>query len=542
MTDGKIRVRGHVSGVMLLVSAVTLAAAVFLAATLPPAAGLRELAPLLAVILVGATVLVALSLVRWHADRGLGRQIGDLVDSSRRAQEVYRLDPLTGTFSRAHFLVTFRSLMNSDPGKSGLALLLIDIDQFKLVNDTFGHDMGDAVLAHVGRILTTRFPGAVAGRLGGDEFALALVGPVSEKTCYWVGERVREALREQTRLLQRTIRTDVTVGIAWAPEHSTSADDLMSRADLALYEAKRAGRRCVRVFDAALMKKRTQAAFIARELRAAVLLDHLELHYQPIVNLPGGEIVALEALVRWRHPVRGLIPPVEFIPVAEESALIELLGEWVLRRACRDAHLWPDAVRIGVNVSPRQVQRPEFAETVLRIVAEEGVDPRRIVLEVTETVLLECTGSHKARLATLRAAGMRLALDDFGAGHSSLRHLREFTFDALKIDRAYVKDLGRAEEDRTFVTAISHIGRGLGVTVVGEGVETQEQMRMLHAAGCTLAQGFYFSKPVPVEQAATLFRRRSDQDEAASPLPPLPRPPLPRPRLPRPRLPRPAAG
>ena len=488
--DGKNRIRGHEAGAMLVVSTIALTSAVLMAWRGPAYGDF-----LLGLIVVSLAVLLVLAFVRLQADHKVGVHIGDLVEKHRRIEELHRVDSLTGALSRAYFLDAFKVQMKGEGGRSGLALLIIDIDRFKWVNDTFGHDMGDAMLAHVGRVLTTRFPGALVGRIGGDEFAIAFAGPVSDKTCRWAGERVLETLREPARLLQRTMQTEATVGVAWAPEHATSSDDLISRADLALYEAKRAGRRCVCTYDAGLMKKQQYDSFITRELRAAILLDHLELHYQPLVNLSDGEIVAVEALARWRHPVRGLIPPSEFIPVAEDSSLIELLGTWVLRRACRDARLWPD-IRIGINVSPKQLQRPEFADSVVDLFAQEGIDPRRFVFEVTENILLESTERHKDQLNRLRSCGVRLSLDDFGTGHSSLGYLREFTFDSLKIDREFVKDLGQSETSRTFVAAIAHIGRGLGMSVVGEGVETEEQAKMLHAAGCSYAQGYFFAVPM----------------------------------------------
>jgi predicted signal transduction protein with EAL and GGDEF domain len=294
------------------------------------------------------------------------------------------------------------------------------------------------------------------------------------------------------------VRLSATIGIALAPADASDAGDLISKADLALYKGKRSGRHAVVEFDADMLGDERHRRFVERELRAALLMDELELHYQPVFNADGRTVKSYEALVRWQHKVRGMIAPGEFIHIAEQSELIDKLGEWVLRRACID--LPALGVSVAVNVSPAQLRRSEFAKRFVAIVAETGTDPRRLIVEVTETVPMTGKGQEQENLDVLRKMGVRIAIDDFGAGHASLQYLRGFAFDIIKIDRTYVSNIVGNRIDSMIVSAICDIARSLPVEVIAEGVETEEQLAVLQRAGCTGLQGFLLGRPQPLSK------------------------------------------
>ncbi|WP_062016147.1 bifunctional diguanylate cyclase/phosphodiesterase [Aureimonas sp. AU4] len=410
-----------------------------------------------------------------------------------QAERMRRLDadPLTGALARGAFMARLRAEIAAG---APLSLLLIDVDHFKSVNDSLGHAAGDAILQRLSEVATRSFPGATLGRLGGDEFALLLgAAPAQAQVA---AERFLAALREPHPLDGRLVGIDVSIGLAAAPDHGSFEDELMLHADLALYESKRRGRGCVTAFDEAMRQDRKQRRFIERELRAAILLDELDLHYQPLVDV-GGTVVGVEGLVRWRHPLRGMIMPGDFIPVAEQSPLIDSLGEWVLRRACRDAAALPGRF-ISLNLSGAQLKRDGFVETVRRVLAETGVAPARFTFEITETVAVSATPGVLARLEALRAMGLRLALDDFGTGNMGLSALRALPVDGIKIDRSYVQAMGSDEIASIVVSALGAIGRARGMPVVAEGIENDAHLAMAKAAGCSLFQGYLIGRPAPL--------------------------------------------
>ncbi len=464
--------------------------------------------PLVIVALLLSAMIFAAGVALFRTGVGeLERQIQGLTAQRDRARIVTTTDPVTGVSPRAHFLMRLEAELGRLAEGERLGLLVIDINRFKWINDTFGHEMGDAMLAHVGRVLSEQPGGTMVGRLGGDEFALTVTSPASLQTLETVAEGLRLTLAQPAPMCNREMRTDVTIGVSLAPDHAGMGAELLTRANLALHEAKRAGRRCTRSFTGALLERRRRRQFIEEELRGAIESGQLEMHYQPLVQLSNGAVHGVEALIRWRHPSRGMIPPCDFIDIAEESTLIEVLGRWILHRVCQDASELPEG-RFGINVSPAQLRRPDFADIVLETLAQHGMRPDSFALEITENLLLEAGGNQVAQLEALRRAGLRVSLDDFGTGHSSLGYLREFPVDSLKIDKTFVHDLEHSDTSRAFVSAITQFGRALNISVIAEGVETQAQEALVRAAGCQVAQGYYYARPLPKDELANYLRTR----------------------------------
>lgn len=405
-------------------------------------------------------------------------------------------DALTGAFSRSYFFETLRTALRHEAAQP-LGYMQVDMDHLKLLNDGNGHAAGDAALVHLTRTIEVLAPGAIIGRLGGDEFGIAFPGHDNKPALRRLGQQILARLAEPAQIAGRTTSLSATIGVAVAPQDACDPDQLVSNADLALYKGKKAGRGQAVAFDADMLGEERQHRFVERELRAALLLNELDLHYQPIYAADGVTLKSVESLVRWPHKVRGMVPPSDFVPVAEQSDLIDKLGDWVLRRACRDLEQLKTPV-ININVSAMQLRRGDFAARFAAILTETGVDGRRIVVEITESVPLTAGAAEKINLDALRSLGIRIAIDDFGAGHASLAYLRGFAFDMIKIDRAYVANLPASRIDMMLVAAICRIGKAMGVDVVAEGVETQEQLGALRTAGCSGLQGYLLGRPAPL--------------------------------------------
>jgi diguanylate cyclase (GGDEF)-like protein len=417
-------------------------------------------------------------------------------------------DPLTRLPNRMLFRDRLdQALARVGSGGEPAALLILDLDHFKDVNDALGHDAGDRLLLQVAQRLQSciRRIDTVA-RLGGDEFAIIQCG-VTVEIAGQLAQRFIDTLAPPFDLDSRRIVVGASVGVTLCTSAgSDSAERYLRDADVALYRAKALGRGRCCFFEESMHEQLLHRRSLEQELRQALHLRQFEVHYQPQMSLFGSRMVGVEALVRWRHPERGLIPPAEFIPIAEESGLIDLLGEEVLRIACREATAWGD-LRVAVNVSPAQLRRPGLDMMVASVLAETGFDPRRLELEMTESVLLNDTEANLTTLRAIKALGVRIAMDDFGTGYSSLGYLRRFVFDKIKIDRSFVRDLGEDEDASVIVNAIVALSHSLGMPVTAEGIETPTQALMLLRAGCDEGQGFFFAAPMAAS-ALTGFRNR----------------------------------
>ncbi|WP_170984854.1 bifunctional diguanylate cyclase/phosphodiesterase [Roseomonas sp. AR75] len=431
-------------------------------------------------------------------------------------------DSLTGLLRRDALLAALeRAATPEGGGGQPFALLALDLDRFKSVNDTLGHAVGDALLRAVGRRIRTAIrDGDAAGRIGGDEFAILMTPPAGEVSASALAARVVELLGRPFLLDGHSVVTGASVGIALYPADAAEPEALLRCADLALYQAKQEGRGDLRRFQPALRARAEERRRTESELRAAIALGQFELHYQPHVELDGGRLAGFEALLRWRHPARGLVAPAEFVPLAEETGLILPIGEWVLRTACREAAGWSDpSLVVAVNVAAAQLARRELEGQVRAALAASGLAPQRLELEVTETALLQDTATAEATCARLRALGVRVSLDDFGTGYSSLTRLRSFPLDRVKIDRSFVSGVATEPESAAIVRAVAALGQSLGLRTTAEGVETPTQRDALSANGCTDAQGYLFSEPVPAASVDALIRRIADgrraQDDKA---------------------------
>jgi predicted signal transduction protein with EAL and GGDEF domain len=347
-------------------------------------------------------------------------------------------------------------------------------------------------------------------RLGGDEFAVIQTAVENTDDVREFVTRLHEAIREPYRLLGHQLSTDASIGIALAPQDGTDLDQLIKNADLAMYAAKADGRRTLRFFEPAMDASAKARLTMEQDLRQALVDGGFEIHYQPVVDLGRDEVTGCEALLRWRHPERGMISPAEFIPVAEDTGLINELGEWVLRTACAEAAAWPDHVRLAVNVSPVQLKCQTMALKIAGALAASGLSPSRLELEITEAVLIRDDETALAILHELRAIGVRIALDDFGTGYSSLSYLKRFPFDKIKIDRCFISDIAEVDGSSAIVQAVVNIAASRNMTTTAEGVETLEQKEILRTLGCTEMQGYLFSAAKPAPEVRQLFGARAE--------------------------------
>ncbi len=409
-------------------------------------------------------------------------------------------DQLTGSANRALLLREMRSRLQDDKGgERTLGILLVDLDEFKAVNDTHGHPFGDALLKAVAhRLREAVGERGLVARIGGDEFAVLAYETRDDEGCERLAEGLLGEIRKPFEIEGFMLSIRPSVGVARAPRDGSDVETLLKNADLALYSAKSAGRDRIGYFEPSLEREIREQRTLKAELAEAIASQQLELHFQPIVEARGGAIVELEALVRWRHPERGMIRPDHFIPLAERTGLIQEIGEFVLSAACRSAAGWPRGIGVAVNLSPAQFGRGNLVALVQRALAESELAPGRLTLEITETALMENLESSREVLRAIREMGVKIALDDFGAGYSSLSYLQSFALDKIKIDRSFVAAMETNARTRDIVALIAAIGRRLGATTVAEGVETQTQLDLVAAAGCETAQGYFFSKPKPI--------------------------------------------
>ncbi len=431
---------------------------------------------------------------------------------AERMQVLARSDVVTGLLNRAglnHHMV--ERLAGLGEGQK-LALFWLDLDKFKEVNDTLGHQLGDKLLAEIASRLQAIAPeSATVARFGGDEFIIACEA-ADRRAVEGFAQQMMDEISRPMRIDGNRLEIATSMGIAVLPDDGEDLDTLMQGADLALYHSKVNGRKQISFFDPSMTRNLMRRREIEAELRLALQRNELSIFFQPIIDLETGRIRAFEALVRWFHPEKGELRPDEFIPVAEETGAIITLGNWITVQAAKAAASWPDDVTIAVNLSPLQIRAPGAALGILNALREARLDPRRLELEITETVLLEHSENTENFIAELGEAGVRFALDDFGTGYSSLGYLNKYPFSKIKVDRSFVSGINAGEKSDAIIRAVSGMGSTLGMEIVAEGLETIEQVNAVRAAGCTLGQGYYFSRAVPDYLATMLLAKEREKD------------------------------
>ena len=425
-------------------------------------------------------------------------------------------DSLTGLPNRALFLdrLEHRLALEKRRHKTSFSVLVLDIDRFKVINDSLGHVRGDELLIEVARRLQSCLrPGDTVARLSGDEFTILLEDVATAADARKVADRLREELRVPFWLGALEVFSGASIGIAHGSATYAHPEDILRDADTALYRAKAQGRgRCIE-FDASMHDRAVELLQLETALRRALERNEFHLHYQPVVSLTSGQITGAEALLRWKHPERGLVPPMEFIPLAEETGLIVEIGAWVLREACRQMKEWQErlgqpGLEIGVNLSSRQFQGPGLVAEVAEVLRATGLSPRSLRLEVTESLLMDKHPNVAQTMTELRAMGVRIDLDDFGTGYSSLSYLHQFPIDTLKIDRSFIHRIGASDDAVEIVNTILALASSLDMEVVAEGVETEQQLELLRKMHCAYAQGYHLSRPVEAPQFESLVGTR----------------------------------
>ena len=436
---------------------------------------------------------------------------------SRMAHMAYH-DALTELPNRAAFLQALEQMIDAcEDTDEEFAVLSLDLDRLKEINDVFGHEVGDKLLIEFSRRLESVISGGVVARLSGDEFGLIIDGlqPDSAKA---LATRLMQSMQTEFMFDGRAVRIGLTIGISVYPRNGRDAETLLTNADAALFRAKTKARGSINFFDMELDQQLRDRRALHQDLSTAIRNGELSLHYQPQARarhkMKSDHVLGFEALARWTHPVRGFVPPGDFIPLAEESGLIVEMGEWILREACREAASWPKDLQISVNLSPAQFMHGDLVGLVHSILIETGLAPGRLELEITEGVLIEDFDRGLSLLRRLKALGVRIAMDDFGSGYSSLTYLQAFPFDKIKIDRSFVTDLATREDSMAIVRAVTGLGKSLGIVTTAEGVETDTQFDLLRREGCTQAQGYLFSPPRPAADVAKMLRRAPERSVA----------------------------
>jgi diguanylate cyclase (GGDEF)-like protein len=438
-------------------------------------------------------------------NRQLEYEIAERQQSEAIVRHMALHDSLTGLANRSQFREQLvRALARIEDSGGNVALLFLDLDQFKLINDTLGHRIGDLLLTAVAQRLKHSITHSDdVARLGGDEFAIIQHAKEGMEEAGLLAERITRAIAHPYEIEGHQLVMSCSIGIALAPNDANDPDLLLADADLALYRAKMEARGSYRFFEAEMNAQAQARRLLEGDLRQALQKGQFELHYQPLRNLSTGAITGFEALVRWNHPNRGLIAPIDFISLAEETGLIIPLGRWVLREACREAKRWPKHIKLSVNLSPMQFRAGTLLKDVMDALAAAALEPQRLELEITETVLLDNNKKTIEVLHELRGMGIRISMDDFGTGYSSLSYLRTFPFDKIKIDQSFIRDLSTNNGSTAIIRAIIGLAGNIGMITTVEGVETEEQLAYLTAEGCTEVQGYLISRPMPAKDVIT---------------------------------------
>jgi diguanylate cyclase (GGDEF)-like protein len=427
-------------------------------------------------------------------------------------------DPLTGLSNRLLFKEQLdAALKDGAETPNSIAVLFVDLDGFKDVNDSLGHSVGDLLLKSIASRIRDVLPAADRiARLGGDEFAILHMDAGQPAAAIALAEKIIEVVSRPTAIEGYDVTVSASVGIAVADLGNATAENILKSADIAMYGAKAAGPGHYRMFDPEMDAAVQSRTALERDMRNGIVHNHFRLFYQPLVNLQTRKVTSFEALMRWQHPDRGLVAPMEFIPLAEETGLIVRLGEWALREACSEAMNWPDDINVSVNLSSVQFSKGDLVATVMNALASSGLPASRLELEITESILLERSEHNVRILDQLHELGVKIALDDFGTGYSSIGYLRSFQFDKLKIDQSFVKDLLADEKSLAIVRAIVGLGMSFGMTTTAEGVETEDQRTCLGHEGCNEVQGYLYSKPLPSDQIVPLLAKLGAQRLASA--------------------------
>jgi diguanylate cyclase (GGDEF)-like protein len=432
--------------------------------------------------------------------------VGKIAEREQRITQLAFNDVLTGLPNRTMFHQQLEHLFRAAEGNGSLfALHCLDLDQFKVINDTLGHPAGDALLVEAGHRVQQAARGHFVARLGGDEFVVLQTVGEDRDAIDRLARDILEAMARPTAIEGNELVPSTSIGIAIAPQDGSDGGTLLRNADLALYRAKEAGRGTFAFFEESLNQRAQQRRQIESDLRLAVERGEFELHYQPLFDLEQNRICSFEALLRWNHPARGMILPGEFIAITEDTGLIVPIGAWVIREACARAATWPDNIKVAVNVSAVQFHRGGLHETILRALADSGLAPARLEIEITESIFLEGGEATLRLLHSLRSLGVRVALDDFGTGYSSLSYLQSFPFDKLKIDRSFIQNLLTRNGASAIVRAITELAHALDIETTAEGVEETAQLMELRAHGCSSVQGFLFAEPMSAADVERLF-------------------------------------
>ena len=450
----------------------------------------------------------------------LGQTFNAMIDAiaerEDRISHIALHDALTDLPNRKYYREELDLTLKRRSGDELIAIYYLDLDNFKSINDTLGHPVGDDLLRAVTARMSDVLGDLLLARLGGDEFAVLFKSADSVEDIAGIADRLEKCFAEAFPIEGHALHTSTSIGIAVAPQDGTDSQALMKNADLALYRAKNEGKGCYHFFEQEMDEQARKRRQLEIDMKLAIVQGQFELFYQPLFNIEKNEINGFEALIRWNHPERGLVSPLEFIALAEETGMIIPIGEWVLKEACAQASQWPENIRIAVNVSPVQFRVKGLSAIVMQALAASGISPNRLELEITESLLIENVESTLAMLHNLRALGVRISLDDFGTGYSSLSYLRSFPFDKIKIDRSFVIDIMTNKGSTAIIQAITGLATALGMDTLAEGVEENEQIDILLAHGCQNVQGFLLSKPVPVAQVSGLIEQLSHAGEPSS--------------------------